>query len=345
VHTARPGIVVPPGPAAVPSSPDGPASPSGGWAVEYGDAFKLPICTTGASGGNCDNTLYPSTDPSRDCAPQPGFNDDEMEQFSCSQVSVGAGGLTLSCEPADGLVTPPGYDPSGYLCGAVSGTAPQPVGYRFFGWKPGQGQEWAVQIRCKFPPNTGEADPAWWSGDWAWTEEIDFFEGFGGDAGPGGSWTRARPPSNGWIGTTDPTWIYNTKTDAHIGAASFFAKYERFDPSAGFHTYTTVFFPNNTVSEYIDGRIVAWDYVPHGGADYRNGGTVVGPPPSISNAILGLILSYALRDDATGDPDPYFNSGVRKFRIRSIAVYENASADAANAFNAGLAPGTAVSGS
>ena len=56
----------------------------------------------------------------------------------------------------------------------------------------------------------------------------------------------------------------------------------------------------------------------------------------------GLILSYALRNPATGVSDPYFTSGTRVWSTRSIAVYENASAGGANTVNPGIAPGTQV---
>ena len=217
-----------------------------------------------------------------------------------------------------------------------------PSGYKLFNWRPGQGQEWAFEINAKFPPDTGEADPGWWTTDFDWTDEIDFFEGFGDTAGADGSWTHATS-GDGWIGTTDATWIYNTSNDSEVSADQDLSKDLGWDPSAGFHTYTTVFFPNNTYSEYIDGKIQSWDYVPTGGSAYTSGGTVAGPPPGpISDAYLGLELSYALRNDVDGFPDPYFTSGTRSMTIRSIGVYENTTADGAYTSNPGLAPGTTL---
>jgi hypothetical protein len=334
--------------ASIASAPDGPSAPAGGWSVEYGDAFNEPLCGsqgTSASSGGCDNTLFPNG-RSNGCGDVQASNSDEMEEYNCSQVSVDSSGLDLTCNPASGLSTPSGYATSRYLCGAVTGTGSSPSGYKFFNWVPGQGQEWAVQITAEFPQNTGEADPGWWSMDPKWSEEIDFFEGFGWSAGKGGSWMTPGAGANpGGIGMTDATWIYNTNSDSAISTYNNFAGDLGFDPSAGFHTYTTVFYPNNTFSEYIDGRNVAWDYVSPGGAAYKQGSTLAGPPTSLSNATMGLLLSYGLRDDTDGDPDPYFTSGSRDFRIRSIGVYEDTAANGANTSNTGLAPGTDLSGS
>jgi hypothetical protein len=344
--TKRPRSGPPPPPSStIAPAPEGPAAPNGGWSIEYGDAFKESICGaqgTSVSSGGCDNTLYPNRNAGG-CSNIAGYNSDEMEQFNCAAVNVSANGLDLSCTPATGLTTPSGYVASHYACGAVqSQDTSVPAGYRFFTWKPGQGQEWAVQIVAQFPRNTGEADPGWWSSAWVSSEELDFFEGFGLQAGKNGSWCTAGSGSNGYIGTTMPTWIYDTNSGANLEAESNICHDLGFDPSAGFHTYTTVIYPNNTLSEYVDGKADHWSYVPNGGADHTSGGDVIGPPPSLSNATMGLVLSYALRADTTGDPDPYFTSGTRNFVIRSIAVYENTSASGANAFNGGLAPGTSI---
>jgi hypothetical protein len=324
-------------------APLGPSAPAGGWSLEYGDAFGDPICgAPDAVGRACDNTLFPNRNAGG-CSPTPGYNSDEMEQFACSQVSVGPDGLALSCTPSLALRTPAGHVPATFLCGAVQGQDTSvPRGFRFFRWTPGRGQEWAIQLVAQLPPNTGEADPAWWSSDWADTEEIDFLEGFGLQAGRGGGWCSvgAEPNANGYIGITLPTWIYDTASGASVQAENSLCSQMGFDPSAGLHTYTTVFFPNRTFAEYVDGKPDAWSYLSDGAA----GQTVAGPPPSISDATMGLILSYGLRADATGDPDLYFLGGTRSFLIRSVAVYENATADGAYAYNVGLAPGTSLIG-
>jgi hypothetical protein len=97
------------------------------------------------------------------------------------------------------------------------------------------------------------------------------------------------------------------------------------------------------MSEYIDGARQVWDYVPNGGGSYHNGGALIGPAGAPADAFGGLIISYSLRDTATGNPDPHFTSGIRSLSVRSIAVYENATANRANTVHPGLvAPGTTL---
>lgn len=339
--------------ATISPTPDGVPAPSGGWSVTYGDAFNDPLCTPNSSGActtesGVDNTLYPNRDTGGGCSNDAGFNTDEMEAFNCSAVSENpATGLTLSCSyTGQNTVMETGDDPANYTCGTVN-AAGSASGYKFFTWKPGEGQEWAVEINTKFPPNTGEADPGWWAHGGNYQEELDFFESFGAGAGKDGTWTTPEPPSNGYIGTTDPTWIDDEGTSSQTSTygENYLSRDDGFDVSAGYHTYTTVFFPDGSFSEYIDGKIQTWSWYPTASADcpaFSTTCTVGGPPPVNNNQALSLILSYGLRDDTDGDPDPYFMSGTRDFDIRSIAVYENASADGANTANGGLAPGTTL---
>ncbi|HET9117903.1 MAG TPA: hypothetical protein VFN75_07495, partial [Pseudonocardiaceae bacterium] len=328
------------GPRTVSRIPSGPMPPIGGWSVAYADAFGAPLGTAPGQ----DNTVWPSRINGH-CTNNPGFNSNEMEVFNCSQATVDPSGLRLTCQYVPHVV--PGAN---YSCGAVSTRGARPSatpapGYRLFRFMPGQGQEWAIQIIAKFPRNTGEADPGWWATDPGWTWELDMFEGFGASAGAGGTWCH---PTGGrtWIGTTDPTWIYQTEPHMSIGGDQMLCRSAQpspFDPSAGYHTYTTVIYPNDTVSEYIDGHIQVWDYVPNGGPSHVYHPTLIGPVPVRPRGYGGLIISYALRDKATGNPDPYFTSGARSLRVRSIAVYENATAEGAAALNAGLvAPGTTL---
>ena len=327
-------------------NPNGVPAPTGGWSVEYADAFNQPLCES-PSQSNCDNTLFPSRGSS--CNNTPGYNSDEMEVFNCSAVSESPStGLSLSCNYTPGLSTASGDAPSNYTCGAVNG-ADLPTGYKPFAMKPGEGngQEWAVETVAQFPPNTGEADPGWWAHGGNFEEELDFFEGFGGGAGKGGTWTTPQPPSNGYVGGTDPTWIYNEglSSQGQIYGDNAFYKDYGFDPSAAFHTYTTVFFPDGSFSHYVDGKLRSWSYVPTSSPDCAAGSTtctVMGPPSVNNNQAVSLTLSYGLRDDTDGDPDPYFQSGTRHFNIRSIAVYESTTANGANATNPGIAPGTTV---
>lgn len=321
-------------------TPDGPAPPSGGWSVAYADAFGAPLGT----GPGQDNTVWPSRIDGK-CTNNPGFNSNEMEVFNCSQATVDRNGLELTCTYAPHIVSGKNYN-----CGTVTtGVPPSQLplsGYKLFRFMPGHGREWAIQITARFPPNTGEADPGWWLKDPGWTWELDMLEGFGASAGSGGSWCHPAGGSQ-WIGVTDPTWLYHTAGRAAIAGDQMLcrdAQPSPFDPSAGYHTYTTVIYPNNTLSEYIDGHIQVWDYVPTGGSARVDGGTVIGPPGALPKTLGGLVISYALRDTATGNPDPHFTAGARTFSVRSITVYASGSAGAADAVNAGLiAPGTRLS--
>jgi hypothetical protein len=330
----------------VSSVPNVPVVPSDGWAVAYADGFGAAL---GAVAGD-DNTLYPNRSDA--CSNAIPYNSDEMEVFNCSATSVTASGLALACSytpsvgtyfgqtqnytcgAAQGAMTVPGSSPSGYV---------SPPGYDFFSWRPGEGQTWAVEVKAQFPPNSGEADPGWWADGPPWNAEIDFFEGFGLQAGAGGTWCTAGPGSNGHIGTTLPTWVYDRSPYQSIGAESDLCHTEGFDPSAAIHTYTTVFYPDNTLAEYIDGQLAKWDWVPNGGPAYASsGGNLIGPAHP-GDDWMGLILSYALRNDATGNPDHWFQSGTRMMLVRSVAVYENAGANFANTINHGIAPGSNVS--
>ncbi len=330
----------------VSSAPHVPPRPLHGWSVAYADGFGAPLGTAPSD----DNTLYPNSWNS--CNDAPPFNPgSEMETFNCSAAKVTASGLELSCSYTPGAASFSGYRMN-YTCGAASNVMTahkatgsgyvSPPGWRFFNWRPGDGQEWAVEVRVKFPPNTGEADPAWWSSDAPWSEELDFFEGFGSSAGAGGSWCKATS-GNGYIGTSMPAWIYNTRTGAHLGADEFICRNLHFDPAARFHTYTTVIYPHGLVSEFVDGRAVSWSYVGGtGGAAYVPDGKVIGPPHGVGHAWLGFLLDYALRDLSTGNPDPWFSSGTRTMTIRSIAVYEDRGAHFANTINREVAPGTTL---
>jgi hypothetical protein len=280
------------------------------------------------TGAGQDNTVWPSR-VTGDCVNNPGFNSNELEVFNCSQVTTDANGLELGCTRIPGLTEP-------FSCGAVTtithAGSPSPAGYRLFNFTPGQGQEWALQIVTKFPANTGDADPGWWATTPTWQWEWDMFEGWGAQAGAGGSWCQ---PGK-YVGTTDPTFIYSTSSGSMVQAVNDFCRDFGFDPSAGYHTYTTVMYPNRSMAEWIDGQPVTYTSGSPKGAQ-----ALVGPP--VVRAVMGgLILSYSLRNVAVGSSDPYFPSGTRNWSTRSIAVYENATASGANTVNPGIAPGTQI---
>lgn len=304
--------------------PDAPGtSPSGGWQLEYGDGFASNFGT----GENQDNTLYPNRETTQGCADDPGFNSNEMEVFNCSQVRTDRNGLHLTCSwspnrwpagaGAGGDTTNPQVN---YVCGTVHGipTSLAP-GYRPFAWQSRQGESWAFQCVCRLPENTGEADPGWWSSDYPWTQELDYFEGWGWT---GTSWADSR--------VTTPTWVYVTSPFTVQDVAAPLP----FDPAAAYHTYTTVINADNTYEEFFDGKLQT---------QFGNQG-VMGPVPDGASPYMQLLLSYALREKGGADPSAGFTSGSRSFDIKSISVYENASAHGANTQNAGLAPGTHLIG-
>lgn len=328
----------------VPTSPDGPSTPSGGWAVEYGDAFGAPL---GTSSGD-DNTLFPNVGYSCSSYGVQSSETDKMNVYSCSQASIdvnSGGPLKLACN-----YTPDVYEDTqngvtyNYTCGFASSvrdnacsSSPSgycgPSGYNLFNFRPYEGQTWAIQIEAQFPENTGEADPAYWSTDNAWTEENDWFEGFGQAAGVDGGWCNK---SASYIGTAMPAVIYQTQpTEESVNGDLDICRNLGFNPSSAMHTYTTLIRGNNTVSEWVDGNPVAWTY---GSGEGDTKLTV----PSTTGAWIGLMLQYALRDDADGNPDPYFESGTRDFSVRYIEVFEDANANGANTVASGLAPGTAL---
>jgi hypothetical protein len=165
-----------------------------------------------------------------------------------------------------------------------------------------------------------EADPGWWTTDFPWTQEIDFFEGWGW---LGSSWSTSP--------VTTPTWVYDTYPFSSQDNDGVLA----FNPSGAFHKYTTVILPNNTYEEFIDGQLQT---------QYGNDG-VIGPVPDGADPYMGLRLSYGVREQSPNgpDPSPNFTSGSRTFSIQSISVYEDSAAGGANTTDTGLAPGTTLS--
>jgi hypothetical protein len=111
--------------------------------------------------------------------------------------------------------------------------------------------------------------------------------------------------------------------------------YSLFDPTTGFHRYTTVIYPNNSWSEYIDGQLQRWVGI--------NG--VAPPPPYDLRVPMSLLLTNALRDQTPwSGPNPYpgFSSGSRTFTARSIAVYEDGAHAGQDVSGGGVAPGTSL---
>jgi hypothetical protein len=110
-----------------------------------------------------------------------------------------------------------------------------------------------------------------------------------------------------------------------------------FDPASAFHRYTTVIYPNNTWSEYIDGTLQTW---------VGNNG-VAPAPPEFKRVQMSLLLTNAVRDpSSTMKPNPYpeFSTAgeTRNFDARSVAVYEDGQHAGLNVTGGGVAPGTSL---
>jgi len=300
------------------SAPTGPAIPSGGWSTAYADAFNAPIGT----GSGQDNTWFPnrpggsSTDP---CVNAPGDNSNELEVYNCSKVAVDSQGLKLTCTYTPGVATG-----KNYVCGTIRQQATNGAsGYKQFAWKPAQGETWAFEIVGKFPPNTGEEDVGWWSFDPPWTDEFDFFESWGWNDKPTSGYTTT---------TTGIAWLYHTPTVIE-GYKQFWPNASN-DPSLALHRYTTVIYPNNTFSFFIDGVLQSGGSIPANG--------IMGPPGgTINTPNMGLVLQYALRLN-TNYGSNGFTSGSRTFNVRSAAVYQDGAHAGKDIVNGGPAPGTTV---
>ena len=311
--------------ATVSATPTGPASPAGGWHVAFADGFGAPLGTEAGQ----DNFVYPNQNsccnPSED---HHGNNTNELQVYNASQVRVGGEGLELidsyapQRAPAEGA-----YPVRNYVSGSISTQAQYAAGgWHHFSWQPNGGETWAFECDCRLPVNSplSGVDPGWWSTDVKWTNEIDFFEEWG--------WGSA---CESLISSclTGVAWLYETSPLAV--EESYTNLYGIFDPSAAFHRYTTVIYPNNTWSEYIDGQLQRWV-----GTD-----GVAPAPPHVNTVSMSLLLTNALRDRTpTSGPNPYpgFSSGTRTFTVRSIAVYEDAAHAGQNVTGGGVAPGTMV---
>jgi hypothetical protein len=297
-----PGEEVPHG-ALVSATPTGPPVPSGGWSVVYADGFGAPL----GNGPGQDNTWFPNNcTRTVNCS---GFNTNEMEVMNPSAVSVTAAGLKLTCTHTSTAQLP---GEKHYVCGTMRAqTEAKPAGYRYFKWSPGKGQTLVFQAVAKFPPNTGEADPGWWSNGPPWNgTEVDFFEGGGASPEHTIGWSTD-PLYTAWFATPHP-WATKRGFSA--------------DPSLAFHTYTFEIKPDNTYSIWIDGQLQPW-------------ATNVGPAKPDLTEKATLILSYALRQCGCTSG---FKSGTREFDVRSVSVYEDKAHDGVGIENGGLAPGTTI---
>jgi phosphodiesterase/alkaline phosphatase D-like protein len=311
-----------PSPCNVAAAPLGPPAPVGGWTVEFADSFCLPL-VDGRVSGNRTRTdangkwLFGSpTSGDRD-----GFNDNEIQKFNNTQISVDSRGLVLTAAYDANR----GTNAAGLMCNYVSGyvyTTDDSTSDGFQ-WMPGGGSTLCFEIVTQFAPQfdggptNGGNDEGWWASGGppigSWVDEFDFFE----------HWGYTTPPTN-----TGDVWVYQTSPFTNVSITSKLSTFLGADPSAALHRFTTVINPDNSWAWYADGKLI---------------GTHT-PPPSFQRVWMKLLLSYALRNPSAPDPRiiPGFMSGSREWIIRSVAVYQDTPHAGQNVRNGGLAPSAAA---
>lgn len=337
------------------ATPDGPPAPAGGWSLEYADAFGSALKQAGGQ----DNTWYPSRYDSfgsgLSCTAGRGFNSNEMQNFTCDHATVNPStGLDLRCSygaPANA------YHYSGgatinYDCGTVAQRQyDTPPGYDMFSWTDPYGttgRTIVAQTVVQFPPNY-DSDPAFWgTGSYVNQngDEIDHFEGFGwGEAGNRTDCLNGNACAQTWQKQliTMPTVVNASGNRSEDASGQNLG----FNPAAGLHTYDTVY-AGSSISEYVDGRPVAYSYPPPATNPWTVG--------SHSTELQGTILAYAMRGGTISvggvkiaDPVPTFNQPgqYHDMIVRSVSFYENASANNAGSISTDghlplVAPGTTV---
>jgi lysozyme len=301
--------------ATIPASPLGPTS-SSGFSLAYGDAFGAPI---GNAAGQ-DNTWWPNRGGSVSTACRPGDASNELEVYSSSQVSVTSEGLVLTAKH-EANACGSGKD---YVSGTVRSTSTEASGYRLPKWKPTSGETFVFEIDAKWPPSLGSGDPGWWSYDPVWTAELDMFEGWG--------WPTSVPAGDYQAGI--PVWIWNTENccEHSVRKETYSVlKDFGFDPTAGYHRYTTTLNADGSLDEYIDG-IHKWH--------------VTAPAGEVHRPWMGLAIQYGLRrpSASTYTTAPQFTSGSQSMGIRYAALWVDGAHAGQNIQNGGVAPGTTIAG-
>lgn len=293
---------IPTGPEVDPA-PFGPPTPAGGWHIAFADAFGAKL----GYGPGEDNFWFTNKQEPAN-TDQPGLNANELEVFNSNADRVGPEGLEL----LETYTPNAGGTGKNYVGGLVN-TALHAQGQQPFSWKSGGATTWAFECVCKWPQNTGGADPGWWSDATVngQENEIDFFEGFGwGNTWhTDGEWSASMPTV---VGLNDHT-VYGVE------------RYLGFTPTSGFHRYTTTLAPHGSrtlVSEYVDG-IFRWSFE----VEY----------PANRKTFAHLVLSNAMREFSEG-----FSAGSRAFDIRSVAVYQDGAHAGQEIEGGGIAPGTVV---
>lgn len=292
-----------PADAQVNAAPTGPPEPASGWHIAFADAFGTKL----GYGPGEDNLWFLNKEEPANTY-QSGLNSNELQVFNSNAVKVGPEGLEL----LETYSPNAGNTGKNYVGGLVT-TSEHAAGQEPFSWKSGGATTWAFECVCKWPLNSGAADPGWWSDATVngQENEIDFFEGFG--------WGKTWHSVNEWSGTMPTVVGLNYHTVYGM------ERYLGFNPTDGFHRYTTTLTPNGSrtiVSEYIDGAF-RWSFE----VEY----------PANRKTFAHLILSYALREYPEG-----FQEGTRAFVIRSVAVYQDGAHAGQEVEGGGIAPGTVV---
>jgi hypothetical protein len=319
--------------ASISSTPSGPESAPGGWSIAYGDSFSTPIHgTPQANGAIGDNTWVPEEGNHGCCN-----NGNEPSAQRVSQVKIGSEGLEETCTYSSTGV-PGNESRSGktqhYFCGGLGGAICCSVGGgEYSGYKTpwielGKDQTLAFQVVAKLPPNTDEADPAWWADGPPWNStEVDFPEFYGASSEykPGSDWENA-------------PWYYVSFGEPH---PTLTQRKHSFAPDKGFHTYTFEIIPGNKASwfkyrVYVDGQLQMME-----GAECYSSSCAISESvetKATSPENLNLILDYSLRENGKSE----FLSGSRTFDVRSAAVYEDKEHAGIGIGDGGLAPGTSI---
>lgn len=286
------GIVVPKVPVGVPGS----------WVNVFADAFAAPFGT----GPGQNNRWWPNRGGSNPNEYRPGDNSNELQVYNASMVSQDAEGLRLRCQYSPNV----GGTGKNYV-GATIRQQSAPPGYSLFKWKPTAGQAWCFEIKWKLPKNTGEMDPAFWSTDPPWTAELDHPE----------LWGWPAPAGNYYSGC--PVWIYATPSST-VRHESYNVLDYGFDPTAGFHRFTTTLNADGSLDFYADG-VHKWK--------------VGAPGGTVNRPMMGLIVQNALRKPTKSSG---FTSGYRDLQARYVTVYTDSAHATQNFQNGGLAPGTVL---
>jgi hypothetical protein len=294
------------------ATPTGPPAPPGGWHVAFADGFAAPLAQGAAftRGARCASRFRHAR-RSRDRLWQlPRANEraeqsNDLNVYSASQVRIGLNGLELVAHHASNI----GGTGKDFVSGAVHTMGK-------FTLRSYAGATFAIECVCRWPRNGGAADPAFWhDGNEHDTEqEVDDFEGWGW--GPGvTSWAS----TNAAAGMPVIVKPYHDHTVQPVTSGL------GFDPSAGFHRYTTVMAPGahgrTRADEYVDGR-------------YRWTVEVATPTTSVRQSIL---LSYALRQYPS-----HVLPGDTTFAARAVAVYEDGAHAGQFVTGGGVATGTVV---